>query len=562
MSDPSFPEAGAVEVNIPRQRSVIEADLTRVREQLNGLEGDFKSFFDPLPEGKKKEIETFVRKRDEIKAKGEDLSTVPVPEDDDFKRTLEIYEQSQKLADQRDQLDEEFRPYEIEDLQKSAQELGDRIDYQGLVETYFRNDPNTTLNLSLGYLIHELKRLRGLENLGQDGNKVDLSYGDVYSWQGFVKYLDNFFNTHKLLKPKEEDQQGIREVVIRPEGDAESEFSSSFDSITKNLQDNYSLLLAYHQFRYPIRPLFNFLTDAARGLQPKPEEDDNGSQVDMRLVQTIFHLTNRELLALGERGFWTQTYEQRQAWLSKAKGVDTEAVFQKVQIDGIEQKEGRELVISQEELVAELKKVLPPYFLEGIDSITFTNRPHATVEQDDKQEDDIETVGEYFADRDEQGNTTSARIEIYHDPTVEQDSDELTRFVQKRYIMKTAIHEVTHHFLRKATVDELQAWDKVIVQDEAPITDYVKRCEVENRDKRKREDFCDSLSMITTEPEVLAILSKERYQFMASLLKEYSNNEHWQAFYLFVIQRLIGAQALKEQKNWTDDDFRRMYTPF
>jgi hypothetical protein len=202
--------------------------------------------------------------------------------------------------------------------------------------------------------------------------------------------------------------------------------------------------------------------------------------------------------------------------------IDIEKELARLDIEGLEL---LPFEFTNTELCSYVRTHIPAIALEGLNKIVFR-----VASEDEKNYADQNNIfdgrGIPLAHHAHSLSSNSAEIVIYVD-TLQKKYDELISrdqekpfvyWVVKNQVLDMVAHEFGHALHHTLPVSILHEWDEVAASENVEVTTYV--AEMNKLDNRYRfmEDFADSFSLYTNDPQELSTLAHKRYIKMDELV--------------------------------------------
>lgn len=207
--------------------------------------------------------------------------------------------------------------------------------------------------------------------------------------------------------------------------------------------------------------------------------------------------------------------------------IDTINFFEKILAIKFNQftvSEGEVLAVSPEVIIRNIARYIPTSFISSLQTITYSS------EKISRGNDPDIVIGGTCRPSLKDGNFEGFDIVVYRDIAVQEseDNEREKLFVEKDFL-RILWHEIAHVVHRvRLDYDDISAWERVIEEDQTPITWYVQDSRPGpdspngSEAKGKREDFAETFRFYVSDPYVLESLSPARYQYMEKLFSKYS----------------------------------------
>jgi hypothetical protein len=245
-------------------------------------------------------------------------------------------------------------------------------------------------------------------------------------------------------------------------------------------------------------------------------------------------------------------------WEDERKRIDALKNKPEVAItfNGFSPPEGKKAVISPEEIIEDMRINLPPDFINPVVSINYKDIP-ADLDIDDPTWETIGRMNPVFEDKD----MVAADIDIYSGLRifVSQETNEKIVNSHKEEALDTLHHEIGHTVHNLLTYDELDAWDKAMSEDTINVTDYVKFAGKDSEERKKREDFCESLKMYLSDPALLEVRSPHREFFMKRLFYNRLRSDQIESFFARIDSLKVIRRADWQARGLSDEEVKARY---
>lgn len=272
--------------------------------------------------------------------------------------------------------------------------------------------------------------------------------------------------------------------------------------------------------------------------------------VDPRLVYSLKWFINQEIGKVREETGALPQFDKRKRYVENQLDFDIEEAWRKIKIEGLEAKPGERLIITSEELIRELQKRIPSYFVKNLGSVKFTEfsgKVTGLVSED--LSDQFVFTGKHFTRfSPETGEYTHDDIEIYREPILKDEDDDIVADVKKGFILDTLVHEIAHGVHARLTLEEMQAWEKVLEDDQTALTNYVNlaRNAIEHKDILGRiEDFTESMMYFANHNPTIYNNSRARCDYMANLFYTYARPEERDRINKHIMEQLSQYNAIQ-----------------
>jgi len=229
-----------------------------------------------------------------------------------------------------------------------------------------------------------------------------------------------------------------------------------------------------------------------------------------------------------------------------------------IKFEGFDAPEGMIAVVTSQEMMNELGKLLPPDFLSGLKALSRKERPIKLPKGDQT----IEMTGSFVANFSDNGQCDAAEIKIYRDLFVPLTAKDIEKILVRAEFMGTVWHEFGHnaHYLMR--YEEMESWEQVVATDKTAVTWYVKCARANNEDWGKREDFADSFKLFLINPALLYVLSPKRYLFMNDFFERRLKTSQVQGFRENAAKNILLSLILWKENGYTQEDIRKIYLSY
>ncbi len=552
MSVPTEPIPGQspLEETTPekRPRHEIDADFQILEQEKEQFEEDIeplREWIAALSEDQREIINEFAFNLDQDDPERE---VVEVP--GNLAPLAEEIEKSQKqaenLMEKQLRLEKEMTPYRKEDLIKLVNDLSARIDYDAAFNYYREKEyPGATADL-IENTVSDLFRLRKYQfEVSEDEGVRDFDFYDRRCFD--LEESQKAWQEKGFLKDSSDvDEQGVG-VIENPVTEERQELVRKMGEVLADL-DTYRRLAGIYQFKISYSYPFDAkLEEVYRVLNVEKYKPRSGYRkfeeigFDPRFIEAAIRNADRVV-----------TEHQKLGHLPSEERTGEEVrSLEKIRIEGFQPSEGMVSALTPQEIQAEIKNYLPPYFLDKLKAITHRKKP-----ENFQNEEGIETIGCCRPSYDKDKKLTGLGIEIYRSPFLPEGASEAQLAFLMSDLKDSLWHELGHAAQHLMRFEELVAWEEAINDDDMAVSRYVKRSRSESEIKGKQEDFADTFSLFVSDPAKLIAISPSRFGFMVDFFKQRLTDDQREAFSMRMAERLTVTHSLWKELGLSTKDIR------
>lgn len=435
------------------------------------------------------------------------------------------------------ELQERHKPMKIQELTEYAQGVYARFNWDAFL-TYYEDNVHKYDPWDNGLLpngLASVARLRQIIVKAQQGTLGQEDYQQLDNWHSYL-----------IEQHEEWAKRGfINESPVSTSKEVSTEeITQRRNELKERLQSVIYVLDEYGNLKSKFRnPVYDYRIDDRVLKQVTEALDlDRGYgytneiwkevEYDPRLLDAVEKFISRKIQEYVDTGLLPQLGEDYTQFLEKARTVELEKALKAIQVVGLEQNQGQELVVSETHLKHLLEKSVPAFFLDKIKSIVVMEKP------EDLDEDNQNTNGEYIPVFDDKGNLVESRIKIYSSPYVPEDADHLTNFFVRNKFETVLLHEIAHNIHHVLPYIDMLNWEQVMEIDKTEVTWYVGYVREKYNKLSSGEDFSETFQMLVLNPGYLSVCSPVRFNYMLSLIVRYMNNEQREVFVADIQQKI------------------------
>jgi len=568
-----------------RPREAIETELNAIEEEIISMDEvlvPIEQEIDNLPENQLRSLQELTARLELEEIADDELNTM-------FPDTLMPLVQQIKivaakyrgLEAKRTLLEHELTSYAKEDLRQAIEDLSGRLDYDSVFD-YYRNlgwgkgKSNTDLLTNTVVELYQLRRFQHELEVGGDKK-------DYYFYASGLRTLERYRQTwHEKGFLIEGPKKASNEPLISRKKDFIDGATdpASEQSITKKRQD---LVRETRQIYDQIEKFSDLAIIYRHNLLPKSFTDHKLEDVIRVLdIENDFHRYqgfegieeldfDSEFIAAAERHLQKVFEEHRnlghvmpdeEALLKEKQRInnlDVEKDLDEIKWEGFDAPDGSELVVTPEQIVNEVRDVLPPDFVHRLRVLRYRDRGEANAGGDDPN---ISLMGLFIPIYDEDHEMQAAEIEIYRDLIVPKDIGEIEKIKVRLEFMGTVWHEFGHNAHHMMRFDEMEAWEKVMQEDTTAVTWNVNSARKIGEVKEKKEDFSDSFKLFVSNPALLIVLSPIRFQFMKEFFERRLKTGQLASLNQRLNEQILTSLYAWEKLGHTPESIRKIYLSY
>lgn len=542
---------------IMREMETVVGDLDKLRDKGNDM---FEKFPDEIKNEVSSVFDIFDDQELSVAEKDKKIEEALIKYSDkpEMIKIINLYSKVEKIETKLVGLREEGKPFKLEEIADYSKELSDKIDFDKVVDFILKINDGSGDSL---FLLEKLVFLRKIRSEISNGKLAKKDY----------ETLDRIGERLKLLDD-ECDEKGLfsdDEVSVNKEDSNEGKIDGTallgeMEVIDDELYDTHCSFLAYKwkgDYKNNILRYFKMMN---YGYGDSDGMEASNSSYDDRFLRAIEKRYRETVNEFRNRGYLSQDEETRARFVESKKGKWRD-IFETLEIKGMDQEEGKKMVITSSGVKNLLEGSFPTAFLRRIKTIEVSNeKPVEDIdfgENDEESADadkNIKMLG-LFKLKSEGENAGWGEIFIYEPISVDKDSGVTEQAIMERNFKKTLTHEIGHGVLENFSIDEIKEWEGVMEKDKTEITWYVGYSKAKSERMRKREDFCESFMMFANEPNILRILSGPRYEYMKDLFETYMDVEKISQFRENLDMALKLSNMTLEMLGMTEDTLKSYY---
>ncbi len=553
-----------------RPREDIEADMraleqtfTEFDEALNPLRDDIEE----LPERDKLIIDELSSRLAEEEISNDIFDElVPYKMLPIANRVRRAMQEFKKLNAQQQRLETEMTPYRREDYQNMIQNLSERLNYDAVFE-YFdekNRDPDGHVELldTTAREIYELRRyqhdIATTSDSQRNFHNYDFhcrtlaAYAKRWKEKGFLddEPIRNFESGQELVQMEDYRMEVVTYV---------NNVMEQLESYNRLRAVYQHTLSSWYPFDLALARVQNVLSIERNREEADDEEYEffeNFREIgfDPEFIAAAAKYINKAVEKHRRLGHLPPTEETLRQDRQRIDLLETDVSVNEVRFDGFTPPEGLVAVITPEDILQEVRTLLPPDFIQGLRNLSHKPRP----EKSPKDDPTVETMGRYvpvFEDK----TLVSADIEIYRELFAPENADELQRELIRSDFMDTVWHEFGHNAHHMMRYDEMRAWEVVMEEDNTAITWYVNYARKDSESRGKIEDFSDTFRLFVTNPATLHALSPLRYQFMFDYFQRRLKTTQQEAFNNQMSIKMLATYTVWQKNGYTAKDIKKIY---
>lgn len=467
-----------------------------------------------------------------------------------------------KLKDELIGLQNEYLPYKKQEVAGQINEIEAKADF-GQVVNYYADKKSRNDSGNISNTFGEFYYLRKVSSLAQEEFKNN-DYDVMIRIENQLKSYESEWREKGFIDDDKKDDRVVVDVEdIRKGRQTVIESINKVEEDIKNFSDISS------PYKRDESYIFDFLFDLERSLSPNEAYGmDKFSELDYdpRLIMAAGEYVKKRQQENVVNGKVVLT-EQEKKNFAESKIEDGKEDFTNLKFSGFSEKEGMELILDGAELKQYLKDNIPVGFFKGITEINASDEiPPEDVDlvdnkgaTEDKEEIKVCTDGEFISVSDERGNYVSGNIKVYAPINLEKGSDVMQKVLARSRFNDVAVHEIGHGVHKNLTLEEYEAWEKILEEDKTAVTWYVDYARKKTTDSGKREDFSETFITFSKSPGLLEVLSEKRFEYMKELYLSRTEEDKREKFKSQIESSIKLENLVWEVNNLSKERIKEIY---
>ena len=549
------------ETKVVLSREEIEARMTHVQESMGLVDKKTAENWKNIPGAQREKLDEVFN--DVYAGKvGLTEARSQFPQDGNIDLIFESVKRSRALDFEQQKLQKEYRECIVEDVTRCAKNLSSRVNFEAFIEEF---DDSRYFFHTLGELF-ELRRIElSIVTGAISGDSIQ--HLD-YLKQSLVAYESNWSQDNFLRKEASPDFEFSKEygrnVTARRQELATVVDVTLFNFDTFVKWDRFyrgdtAKSLGVERLLEGLGHIFNW-----GELHGDPEGFET-IDFDPRLLDAAEKSVSSKIQYYALQGVLPQTPEQQAAFVANVLDFNPLDIWSGIHTVGFDEKEDQELLITEEEVLAELRNSFPAYFLKRVESIVKKENTEG-FKVFSKEGKRLEAAG-CFRDITREGQLVSARIEWYSSvwaevKTAQTEEEKKAREVRLDSTVEGINHEVGHAIHFVLTYDDLKTWHVASAKDREAVSWYAKYAKGQDHGMGAREGFAETVELFTHYPMVLAAISPNRFEYMRSLFEKYSQPAERARMHRRLARQMRQTARYWRSKGWTEDDAIRVHTKY
>lgn len=546
-----------------RPRVEVAADLSATREAMRTKEQSITTLLEEpemANESNMQAVGGLIEKTIDAAVLEEEVAQmVPEAVRPTAQRAWALAKEYKVLVARQQALEVEFTPYRREDFERMVDSLSARLNYQTVFEHYQELHDRFGIGDSFTDTVRELYFLRRFQYFRLHTTEGARDYRFYDEMCDLMEKFGKRWEEKGLLsETPREDYQMSAEFGASPRQERQA-MLAQMEPVLADLEKFNVLSGTYrmdlsgrYPFDFELSAIYRTLNFVREEHAPTDYEGFEDVDFDPGFIQAAIVYVNGSISRHRTAGHLPdndQTREQERKRIDQLPGAELGSIL----IEGFDVPEGMRGVITPQEVLEELQRLLPPDFVHGLRALRWrAERPAADVPGG-------EVMGRFIPEHDANMRVVAAEIEIYHPFFVPEGTDEVMGLVRRREFMNTAWHEFGHNAHHLLRFEELEQWEGLLQKDATPITPYVAAARDIGGYRGKMEDFAESFAMFITNPLLLETLSVERYKFMVNFASSRIRTDQQQAFANNLFMNRLYTGVSWKSNGYTEEDIRKLY---
>lgn len=409
-----------IEIQPQRPRVEIESDLVLIDTEYKQLEEQeiepLVKRLESLPDDQSKRIEEYVQSYPEGEINGAQIRQDFREGDADLVMELvTVFNKARAFESRRESTQSELTPYLMEEYFQLVEDLLSRLDYDALFRYYRTIETDGSRMEPTDLLSNTLAELHFLRHGAFE--KQTLAQGDYYEYRSGVNTLTSYAEKWKNKgflsdKPFEDRNIEIGEVeAIRQRRltlvDQLGIELRNLDRFNQHIFTYQHTLVSKSVYDHHLSDIHRCL-DTSQRVSMYYSEDFEITDFDPALLEAAERHIKLMLQEHRTQGRLPDNDESRLRERERINRLNGDSLID-LEVEGFEVGDGETRAVDPTEMIAEVKRLLPPDFTHGLRA--FRRKPHADA--DAEESDTTETIGRFIPIYDENHRFTGADIEVY-----------------------------------------------------------------------------------------------------------------------------------------------------